>query len=136
MAKLQGDLRESQAEIARVTMRNEKLEQEMGALRNKNEKLQRETNEGASTKSRTTDAANVSGASSIAGARVQSVPNGGTSTCEEPRDKNVLGCFSQPLNRSSNLDTPKLEHLPADIRNRTVEHTNNCECHLRGRKKI
>jgi predicted nuclease with TOPRIM domain len=45
MVKLQGDLRESQAQNAWLMHRNEKLKQEVEELRDKNQKLTREKDE-------------------------------------------------------------------------------------------
>jgi hypothetical protein len=132
ITKLQDDLRELQLKNARVTQQNEKLVEEVEDLRDVNEKLKKERDELINTNGRSADNASAPDASSAMGERAPGDPNGTSSTCAEPCDKDLPGRFA------SDAGASKSERLPAEVRNLVNGHANNRECHshiLRGRNQ-
>jgi len=125
MTKLREELHTLQAENACVTLRNKTIEREMEELRSVNEKLQREMNDRVSSKERAVDVAQAPDASSVAGARDQTDPDGDIFMYAEPRDDNIQGSVTQPR---SDIYVSKSEGLPVDVRNRLEGHVNNGEC--------
>jgi len=125
MAKLQEDLRELQAENARVTMTNERLQDEVKTLHDANRSLSAQI--GDNGKPMTTN--NASEASPVERSR-ESGPDGALAVRAEPNDKGTLGGFAQSTDHISDTETSTSGLLPADARNRLKGHANYCEEHL------
>jgi hypothetical protein len=121
ITKLQQDLRDIQAENARVTSRNKQLETEVETLNGINKKLKEER---AGTKGKTGDAPR---ASDVGVGRGQSGPDGFMPKSTERFGKNILGRFAQPPSAGSDADDPKADDIPADLRKRLEGHANNCK---------
>ena len=124
MAKLQDDLRELQAENARVTTTNERLQDEVKILQDANRSLKAQI--GDHGKPVTTNDASEA---SLVERLKESGPDVALAVRAEPNDKSTLGGFAPSTDRISDTET-STSGLPAGVRNRLKGHANYCEEHL------